>query len=49
MSCLGDKVGHSEQYMVRDTAPSHDVLPRQVWWSCVKWYMLQTNFFFHVL
>jgi len=25
------KVGHSELVMVRDTTPSHDVLPHQVW------------------
>jgi len=30
----GEKVDHSDLVMLRNTAPSHDVLPHQVWWSC---------------
>jgi len=27
---------HSDLVIVHDTAPCHDVLPHQVWWSCIK-------------
>jgi len=30
------KVGHSDLVMIQDTAPWLDVLPHQVWWSCIK-------------
>jgi len=33
---LPSKVGHSGLDMIHGSAPCHDVLHHQVWWSCIK-------------
>jgi len=30
------KEDHSDLVIIQDTAPRLDVLPHQVWWSCIK-------------
>jgi len=42
-TCLGQsfpliiqKVSHSDLFMVCNITPFHNVLPHQVWWSCIK-------------
>jgi len=35
-SYKGKKLGHTDLVIVHDTVSCHDVLPHQVWWSCMK-------------